>query len=112
MPTSTARPPESPAIRAILFENDQASREIAPGDLPSHTQVADSRLLWVDVVRDDGLPEAVAALGADPARLDPDAAGDLGLAVQGDWKYLHVRALNWRDGSRPNHVRLSSAYSS
>ncbi|WP_133498881.1 magnesium transporter CorA family protein [Cognatilysobacter terrigena] len=96
-----------PTLRALLFESDHPSREVAPDDLHAHAPVPDQRLLWVDVVRSDGLPETLSALGANPGRLDPDASGELGLAIEGDWKYLHVRALNWHDGSRPSHIPVA-----
>lgn len=114
-----SRPPATPAVpepdrtsgipqtRVLLFESDHASHELDPAALRDHAPVPDQRLLWVDVVRADGLPEILASLGANPRRLDPDTSSELGLAVEGEWKYLHVRALNWHDGSRPSHLPVA-----
>lgn len=91
----------SPAYRGLLFEGDRGSREVDASALDAFATVADNRLLWVNAVIAEGVPEAVRVLGADPARVDPDAGNEFGLVVDGDWKYLHVRALNWHDGQRP-----------
>lgn len=99
--------PTAPVYRALLFEGDQRTREIDASSLEEYAQIADSRLLWINVTVPDGAPEDVRALGADPARLDPDAGGELGLAIAGDWKYLHVRALNWRDGTKHTDVPIA-----
>ncbi|MGY4515917.1 CorA family divalent cation transporter [Lysobacter sp. HA18] len=104
---SPAAAPAEPVIRALLFESDHPSRDIVPAELSAHEPVPDDRLVWVDVVREKGLPETTAALGADPSRLDPDAPSELGLVIDGDWKYLHMRALNWRDGSKPSDVPVA-----
>ncbi|AXK72022.1 hypothetical protein DWG18_06830 [Lysobacter sp. TY2-98] len=102
--TNPATPASTSTVRALLFESDQRSREVAHSELQAYAPVPDDRLLWVDVVRSNGLPETMARLGADPERLEPGSAGELGMAVQGEWKYLHVRALNWHSGNRPNEV--------
>lgn len=96
-----------PAYRALLFDSDQSSREVDAASLDAYAEVADSRLLWIDAIVPEGLPRGIDALGADCARLDPTLGGDLGLVIVGDWKYLHVRALNWRDGQKPAEIPIA-----
>lgn len=109
---STDRDIRSPAVpapsyRALLFEADRGSREVEAAQLERYAPVADAGLLWVNAVVPSGTPDAVRALGADPARLDPDAGSELGLVIEGEWKYLHVRALNWHDGQRATDVPIA-----
>jgi Mg2+ and Co2+ transporter CorA len=101
------QPPAPPAVRALLFERDQPGREVDASSLDTYADVADHRLLWVNALVEDGLPEAVHVLGADVRRLDPDQAGGLGLVIDGDWTYLHVRALNWHDGRKPTEAPVA-----
>lgn len=99
--------PETPTYRALLFDADAGSREMDATSLDAYVDLPDTRLLWVNAVVADGAPDALQVLGADPHRLDPDAGGDFGLVIDGDWKYLHVRALNWHDGQRPVDVPVA-----
>lgn len=100
--------PHAATTRALLFESDQVSREVDAAALHEHDDVADHRLLWVDAIVPDGAPEALRVLGADPVRLMPDAVDAAGLlVVAGDWKYLYVRALNWREGRRPGDIPIA-----
>lgn len=99
--------PSSPTYRALLFDSERGSRELRADALDEYVGVPDTRLLWVNAVVADGAPEALGALGVDPARLDPDAGGDFGLVIDGEWKYLHVRALNWHDNDRPVDVPIA-----
>lgn len=95
------------SVRALLFESDECTRELDTTSLDRLPARRDNQLLWLDVVVPEGMPDRVDALGACPARLDPDAAAGLGLVVEGEWKYLHVRALNWHDGQRPTDVPVA-----
>lgn len=104
--SETSAPP-CPTVRALLFERDQPSRELPAERLDAHPALADDRLLWVDVVCAEGLPRRLAGLGADPTRLDPDAGSELGIVMDHDWKYLHVRAVNWHEAGRPTHVPVA-----
>ncbi|GAB6196036.1 magnesium transporter CorA family protein [Lysobacter xanthus] len=110
-PAETKTTPESapvaPELRALLFESDQVSREVDASSLQAYADIADHRLLWVNAVVPDGAPDDARALGADPDLLDPDGGGALGLVVAGDWKYLHVRALNWHDGQKPADIPIA-----
>lgn len=96
-----------PRYRALLFESDQSSREVDASSLAAYAGLGDTRLLWVDLVVPAGAPRDVDALGADPSRLDPAAGGELGLVLAGDWKYLYVRAINWRDGPKPVDIPVA-----
>ena len=89
----------SDSLRALLFETDQVSREVDASSLSTYCPVPDHRLLWVDATAQEGVPSALAPLGADLRRLDPDGGSELGLVIGGEWTYLHVRALNWHGGS-------------
>ncbi|WP_187770719.1 magnesium transporter CorA family protein [Cognatilysobacter lacus] len=101
--TSCADPAAS-RLRVLLFEDDQVCREIDPDSLFAHASVPDHRLLWVNANVADGLPQELAALGANVQRLDPDAGGTFGLVIEGDWTYLHLRALNWHDEKQPTQT--------
>jgi Mg2+ and Co2+ transporter CorA len=98
---ATSRSSAPPPLRALLFENDQGSREVDATSLDAYAAVADHRLLWVNAIAETGVPAALLPLGADLERLDPDGGTELGLVIQGDWTYLHVHALNWHGGGRP-----------
>ena len=108
-PVATANdtPDVPPALRALLFETDHATREIDAASLSDYVDVANHRLLWINATVPEGVPEHARTLGADPARLDPDAGGTLGLVVSGDWKYLYVRALNWQDAQKPHDIPIA-----
>lgn len=95
------------AFRALLFSSDQRSRELDAAALVQMQKVDDSQLLWVDVVVPEGAADGVQWIGADPALLDPDAGGVLGLMLTPEWKYLYVRALNWQGGRRPEDVPIA-----
>jgi Mg2+ and Co2+ transporter CorA len=102
-----ARRNEPRPLRALLFENDQGSREVDATSLDGYAKVPDHRLLWVDAIVESGVPDVLRPLGADTDRLDPDGGSDLGLVIQGDWTYLHVHALNWHDGGRPTDTAVA-----
>jgi Mg2+ and Co2+ transporter CorA len=98
---------DAPPLRALLFEDDQGSREVDLPSLDAYANVPDNRLLWVNAIVESGSPEVLRPLGADLERLDPDAGSSLGLVIQGDWTYLHVHALNWHDGGRPSETAVA-----
>ena len=103
-PTAARRtdgPASADSLRALLFETDQVSREVDAASFPTYCPVPDHRLLWVDATVQEGLPSSLSPLGADLRRLDPDGGSELGLVIDGDWTYLHVRALNWHEGKTP-----------
>lgn len=100
-------PASAPAVRALLFDTHQGSHEVDASALADYASVPDHRLLWVDANVADGLAQALRPLGADIRRLDPEAGGELGLLIDGDWTYLHVRALNWHDGGKPTEATVA-----
>lgn len=97
----TTDTPGVPRMRVLLFEQDGGVRELPPEALPAHAQPGDERLLWVDVVLGDGPPAGLRVLGVDPVAMEPEQGGKIGLLVEGDWKLLYVRALNWQLAGRP-----------
>lgn len=104
-----ARTDNGALIRALHFDGDRCSRGIDADALAQHGAVPNHQLLWVDLVVPPGLADNLPNLGLDPAMLEPDAGGELGLVVADGWKYLYMRALNWRGPGRGDDVPLAVA---
>lgn len=102
-------PPAGCTVRALHFDGDRCSRAIDVDAVQQHGALPDHQLLWVDLALCDGPPDNLLNLGLDPALLDPSAGGELGLIVAKGWKYLYMRALNWRGAGRSGDMPMAVA---
>lgn len=109
--TREARADEAatPRVRVLLFEQGRDAREVSGNELANWADPGDQQLLWVDVVAPDGPPEALAVLGIELEALEPEHGGDIGLLMEGRWRHLFVRAINWQSERRPVAIPISIA---
>ncbi|HEY0149768.1 MAG TPA: CorA family divalent cation transporter [Allosphingosinicella sp.] len=97
------------AVRVLLFEDGQSSRELAPHELPAPAALPDTHLLWIDVVGTNIPARLLQALGVDGALLTNQGPVYSEVQRRDGWTFLHPRALDWTEVERLKDVPLTIA---
>lgn len=99
----------TPHVRVLLFQRGGDVRELGADALGAHARPDEQQLLWVDLLLDGAPPADLRLLGLDPALLEPEKGGELGLLMQAEWKLLYVRALHWHLSRRLGGIPVALA---
>lgn len=108
-PSEPAACSANPHMRVLLFQRGADVRELAADALAAHARPEEQQLLWVDLLLDGAPPEDLRLLGLDPALLEPEKGGELGLLRHAEWKLLYVRALHWQLSRRLGGIPVALA---
>jgi hypothetical protein len=97
------------AVRVLLFEDGQSSRELAPHELPGQAALPDTHLLWVDVLGAEIPERLLEAFGIDARMLSEQGPTHGEVQRREGWTFLYPRALDWTEVERLKDVPLAIA---
>lgn len=98
--------PLPPAVRVILFNDAEPSRDVSADRLDELLPLKETQLLWIDVTGPDIPPSLAECIGVDPGEMHALRDDLPALAWRPPWKYLRVQALNWQSDARSRAVDL------